>query len=399
MARVVDTETGRLVRSVTLSNGSGVLVSDPSTNRVFIIRPSLQQMDVFDARQGTLLSTTVWPLQRGSTLLNMNTVSMALTSPRTGRVYLVMANTRGVSLLDQAVVMLDGRDGRLIRVLPISHGPDITVKGINGGAATNYSPSLSLALDSQSCRLYVFDTTGWMTVVDSTSGDVLWSRRLDTIIMGGVLDGRTNRIFAFNARKNSYLSRGRVVRRQTRLIDDIVMLNAVTGVVMRRIPGGITRSDARDIALDDNTGRVFVANQLSDSVSVLDATTGHLLHTVILRAIPRQVALDSRRSRVLVIIDVSRSSDSTIVVMDARDGTVLRTIPLGQPASLLAVDTLTGHLLMEASSIRSDPADTWDWLPSALRARIPGIPSPTATLGPSRYVMHATLLTVDPAGS
>jgi len=350
-------------------------------------------------------------------------------------------------------MMLDGRSGRPLRVLSFPPGPALSLPGSNGTTPTNYSSTLSLALDARLGRLDIFDARGRITVVDTVSGRVVRSRRLRTAIAGAIMDGRTGRIFGLDASKDPWVVGGRLTRYGYRVASSVVMIDAVTGTVLRRLPGrvglvlqrhlvqndllifrlaathpqrsagsaslikgagqpkngsvavvlGLGWGGAWGAALDERTGRLFVANRAGNSVGVVDAASGRVLRAVALGATPVQVASDPARRRVLVITSPGgnffRVPDTALVVLDARDGAVLRTIPLGQSAYLLAVDSVTGHLVMSASSIQPAPTDSWSWLPSAVRSRIPAIPPPPPTLGPSQQVLHSTVLIVDPSGS
>ncbi len=406
--RVIDTATGRLLWRVTLnaSVGAGQYVTDLATGRVFAIDPNGQQITVLDARQGAILASPSWPTDSAGVPLSGNFVRAALIDPRSGHVFVSIDNSNSTSpgqpAPRQPVVMLDGRSGRVLRVLSFPPGPASTSTAPYGATLTSYASTLSLALDSRPGRLDIFDAIGRVTVVDTASGRVVWSRRLRTAIMGAVMDDRSGRIVGFDASRNPQLSGRRVWRGSYAVAGSVVTIDAATGTVLRRVPGGIAWGSDKGLALDEVTGRVFVANWLSNSVGVVDASTGRLLRTVALGAPPLEIAADPSRRRVLVITNAGRafgSSGSTIVVLDARDGAVLRTIPLGQPAYLLAVDGLTGHLVLEASSIQSGPTDQWSWLPSAVRSRIPAIPPPPPTLGPSQQVQHSTVLIVDPSGA
>ena len=206
------------------------------------------------------------------------------------------------------------------------------------------------------------------------------------------MDARTGRIFGFDASKNPEVVGGRGTPDGYRLSGSVVTIDAATGTLMRRVRGGIGWGYEGELALDTATRRLFVANGLSNTVGVVDAASGGLVRTVAVGAYPLRIALDVPRRRVLVLTNAGRAfgagaTDSTLVVLDARDGAVLRTIPLGQPATLLAVDSVSGHLVMGVSSIQVGPTDPWSWVPSAVRSRIPAIPPPP-TVGPSQHVLH-----------
>jgi len=422
--RVIDTATGRLLWSVTLnaSAGPGQYVTDLATGRVFAIDPNGQQITVLDARQGTILASPSWPTDSTGAPLSGGFVRAALTDSRSGHVFASIDDSNSTSpgqpAPRQFVVMLDGRSGRVLRVLSFPAGPATKSTSPYGATSTTYASTLSLTLDPRPGRLDIFDARGRITVVDTASGRVMWSRRLGAAITGAIMDGRTGRIFGLDASKDPWVVGGRLTRYGYRFASGAVMIDAATGAVLRRLSGGVGVGwggalGAWGAALDERTDRLFVANRAGNSFSVVDAASGQVLRTVALGALPLQVASDPARRRVLVLTSPGgrgfftspggrgffSAPDTTLVVLDARDGAVLRTIPLGQPAYLLAVDGLTGHLVMGASSIQPVPTDSWSWLPSAVRSRIPAIPPLPPTLGPSQQVQHSTVLIVDPSGS
>src|SRR5256714_5008688 len=93
------------------------------------------------------------------------------------------------------------------------------------------------------------------------------------------------------------------------------------GTVVRRVPVG---ADPRAIAVDEQEGRVFVANDDDASVSVLDARSGVPLRTTRVGPGPRALAVDAPSHRVFVV----SAGDGAVSVLDARSGVLLRTIHL-----------------------------------------------------------------------
>jgi len=93
------------------------------------------------------------------------------------------------------------------------------------------------------------------------------------------------------------------------------------GTVVRRVAVG---DDPRAIAVDEQDGRVFVANDDDASVSVLDARSGVPLRTTRVGPGPRALAVDAPSHRVFVV----SAGDGAVSVLDARSGVLLRTIHL-----------------------------------------------------------------------
>jgi DNA-binding beta-propeller fold protein YncE len=93
------------------------------------------------------------------------------------------------------------------------------------------------------------------------------------------------------------------------------------GTVVRRVRVG---DDPRAIAVDEQDGRVFVANDDDASVSVLDARRGVPLRTTRVGPGPRALTMDAPSHRVFVV----SAGDSTVSVLDAGSGVLLRTMHL-----------------------------------------------------------------------
>lgn len=107
------------------------------------------------------------------------------------------------------------------------------------------------------------------------------------------------------------------------------------------------------VAVDAAGTQVFVANggaggtRHSGSVSVLDAQTGLLLHTIATGRHPIAVAIDTQRARAFV----SNYGDGAVSVLDTRTDAVLRTTRVGgAPASIAVVEPL-GRVFVTNNSV------------------------------------------------
>lgn len=136
------------------------------------------------------------------------------------------------------------------------------------------------------------------------------------------------------------------------------------------------------LALDDRTGRVFVAEGDRNQVGVLDLHTGALLHSVHVGANPVALAADTRRG----LVFVANQDDDSASVLDARNGQVLRTVPLhlsaykGQSLAItgLAIDQVHGRLFVTGGTGRVSMLDT---LSGGVVRTASGLPSSSTTLG------------------
>jgi YVTN family beta-propeller protein len=91
------------------------------------------------------------------------------------------------------------------------------------------------------------------------------------------------------------------------------------------------------VAVDDPTGRAFVANYLDTTVDVLDLNSGRVLLGQTVGSNggthPEAVVVDARDNRVFVATD-----DGLMSMLDASSGALLRARPVGGSVQTLAVD-------------------------------------------------------------
>lgn len=381
----IDTRTGRLAAALSVSNGVSLMVVDQYTHRLLAIDPQLNnQVQVFDTRGERLLASRPYT---GDSI-----IGTALVDARTGRIFVATSASVGypTRYLTRHVLMLDGYSGKILRTYTFPRA-QITLRRVGGGTITSAPPPFTMALDDTAGRLYTFDAARRMSVLDTVSGRVLFTRRLSVVLMGARIDGRAGRIVA-DAIPWPFIPRP-LPRRGT-----VVVLDAHSGAILRRLPGGSPYDDLGSIGIDPGTNRVFAANWLGRSVDMLDGASGRLLRSVPLGGVPYQVVVDARRHRAAVNLGASAmSSLQRIAILDTRTGALLHTISIPQNGGPLALDPGTGHLIVTTNALLSGPTDGWSWMPGWLRDRLPGIPTPPAALGPGQRILHNMVVTLDPS--
>src|SRR5579875_2530919 len=119
---------------------------------------------------------------------------------------------------------------------------------------------------------------------------------------------------------------------------------------------------------------------------MLDARTGALLGKLSVEW-PDGLAIDPRSGDLLILHAGPKRADGSYVgvghvdVRDGRTGHLMRTIGVGVAPVALAVDRQTGQALVVNAGGMVRVADSWGWLPLAVRQRLPLLPpSP----GPTR---------------
>ena len=178
-------------------------------------------------------------------------------------------------------------DGSTVYTLSPS---DATISAIdvgsdNGGdgTVTNYPLALApgavpedLVVDGSDLIGYVTDSTGTMTAIDLTTGDVEWTQSVGAVAGTEVLSNDTRELFIENQAKPG--GAVRVARVNTSGPSDVVQWKV----------GGSTFGP---IAISADDSQVFAAKPTGGAVDILDATTGKSDATVHLSGSQQPTAL------------------------------------------------------------------------------------------------------------
>jgi len=384
---VLDTTTGALVRAVPLGPAPFGVVVDTRTARVFVADLLDGTIRLFDARTGAA---------RGAVSLSPLAANAIALDSHTDRVFVA-------STLSNAVVTLDARSGRLLR----------TVRGAGD----------VLTVDARTGRVFAFianngGATNPVAVLDARSGALLRTVALSqppqqviplpgagqvavagyTAIM--LLDGRTGRV-----RRTLPLPFGPQIVGETsgRILltsgQYLALLDERTGRLVRTLTLGLY---AAPPLLDPQHGHIIAASGSlgAGHLWVLDARSGVTIQTTMAAPNPVDMALAAHDQRVLI---ASRGATDqrgipigpgSLMVLDARDGRLVRTIALNPRPAALLIDAATGHVFVILGGDAAPPSDTWGWIPSALRRRIPFVPPPPSSsfyINPSSVRMLTAL--------
>jgi YVTN family beta-propeller protein len=175
---------------------------------------------------------------------------------------------------------------------------------------------------------------------------------------------------------------------------DVSTLDISTGAVLGTTPVGRA---PQVLAVDTRTGHVFVVNTGDGTVSVLDARSGALLRTVAIGPNPRAMAIDERTGRVFVALAGPTSpgsvfmSASSVRVLDARSGSILRTVTIGPDPRAVAVDEAIGRAFVVSGGGRVRAADAWGGVLLWLRRWLPFLPP----LGPRTHWVPSGVTVLD----
>lgn len=214
--------------------------------------------------------------------------------------------------VDGTVSVLDARNGRVIRTVPVGTAP------------------VAIAVDARTGRAFVVNSNVFPTgtisgpssvsVLDTHTGALVRTVAVGQRAYTLAIDERANRVFVVNGDS-----------------DSVNVLDARTGQALHTIPVGL---GPRSIAADAGAGRIFVANYGSSTVSMLDAASGQVIRTVPVgtpNQSPNSLLVDAHSNRVFVGTG-GDSGAGPVIVVDARTGTV-RAAAQGTAEIPLVVDT------------------------------------------------------------
>jgi DNA-binding beta-propeller fold protein YncE len=284
VVRMFDVDSGAVLRTTSVRASPAAVTMDEPTSQAFIrLYHDPGSPPIFAA---VLDTRTGAPLQviTGATA----TVPLAVTADATGRVFALATTT---------VRVLNPRTGATLHIFPLRTG---------GFPAT-------LVADARSHRVIVFSTC-CVDVYSAETGHLLHRVALPSAVDEAAMDEQTGRVFA--------ISRG-----------------------------------SQD-AFGNYTG--------NGAVRILAAATGRVLRTTEVGRNPSAVAIDTRTGRVFI----ANRDSNTLSILDARSGTLIRTVRLPYQPIALAIDQQAGHLLLLTGS-GGQPAATGGWVPAWLRSHLP----------------------------
>jgi len=404
-----------VLASTRVGNGAMAVALDARVGHVFVADQDSHDIAMLDATSGQLIRTI--------SLGNDPTALASLNLPFAPSLLAVDARHDTLyvaSPASPAVIVLDALTGRVRQVI---HAPGLPVSiavapalgrvlGVGeafsdrtrpvifrsmatvyatGGALIHravFDPQGTIGGSYQDGGVAVDERTG-LTFIGTLSAngmsnavhvlDVRTGALLRTVTVGSrihpptaaAVDERTGRVFVAMGTANS-----------------VGVLDARSGAVLRSIPVG---PSPMALAVDARLGHVFVVNYGpadasrsplgNGNVSMLDATSGRVLGTVAVGEAPRAVAVDQRDGRVFVLNGGHSDGAERVIdpgsvsVLDARTGRVVRTVRVGDLPVAVAVDEQRGRAFV-ATYGHVVEADRWAWLPGWLRGRLPCVPPP-----------------------
>ncbi len=291
--------------------------------------------------------------------------------------------------------LIVGRDPDAIAVDPVAHRAlvanygdgtvsvlDTARPAVLGATTVAASPGVYgfvVALSARMGHAFVIDGGYAVNMLDLRTGRLLKVIPFQAAPEFMAVDERTGRLFV--SETNNFTGR------------TVAVFDARTGAFLRRTTVG---KGASALAVDERAGHVFVVNVDANSVSMLNARDGSPLRTIavgtgpsILKRtrgmLPTTVVVDARTSRAFV------ANLGSVSVLDTRSGTVVATTPVGAIPSDEAVDTRTNRVFV--TNWREGTVSVLDARSGRLVATVPVGHGPWAVAVASRvghvYVANA----------
>lgn len=371
---VLDTRTGKTIRTVPAGTAPQAIAVSRRTGHVFVLNSYMHNggngtVIVLDARSGRSLHTV-----RVGNLSE----DIVLDDGRERAFVLNENNLPGQTHADVSV--LDMTSGRVVGSINV--GPNLDLMPQTG----------TLAIDARHGRGFAATGGGprgpLLVVFDTRKDIVLRKMGMGTVVGSVVADERTGHVFVFGG-------------------NSIQMLDSATGRTLRTIPGPYLNYGGA--LIDEQTGRLFVAllhwsakgyPTSTGSVLVIDARSGAVLRQV-QTAWPNGMAVNTRTGHVLVTSAAKTDSSGHIVgegqitVLNGRTGVLVKRISMGAMLGAIAVDPHAGRVLVVDAGGSTRIPDLWGWMPDAVRRKIPFLPPPgqqTRPVPPRVLVLDATRL-------
>jgi len=269
-------------------------------------------------------------------------------SPSTGRIYVAVAGQR-----DQpgaSVVVLDGDTLDVVQTIDATSAAPFGL-GINDETQTLYSSNTRdgsvSAIDLSTGRIVATMRTD--EDPDAHLREVIADEATNTVYVSSygeagriwVIDGRTNTVSRVLQNVGDGTAGLVLDRAANRLwttnmaAGEVAAIDLTSHEVVERFPAGGERPS--NLALDAETGRLFVANQ-GGSVTVLDSTSGELLATVE----TGEGALDVEFHPEANLVYAANRVASTVTVFDGTSYEIISQLETGGSPNTLAIDAASG---------------------------------------------------------
>lgn len=231
---------------------------------------------------------------------------------------------------DNTVSIISTATGRPIVTIPVAIGPIALATDAHARQVFVLSSGLQTQIQGQYVSHAMTSKSAMVSALGSDTGRVLWATPVGTTPTNIIVDPQRDRVFVNDfgfPTPNHTFSRG-----------GINVLDATTGRLLHRVVVGFP--DPFHIAVDTATDHVFVEGS---ALSLLDEATLRPLQVTGLAASPGVLLVDGRAHR-LCVLD---PSNARVTIIDTRNGNLVSTtVSLGTHPTAATVDRRNGHVFV-----------------------------------------------------
>jgi len=386
---VVDSATGALVGTSVLPDHPGKLTLDARHHRIFMLDFNLTAyfLTILDARTGKIVKHTplapaastpwlyvderhgrVWlagpVIGNGDNLLVFDSATDHLVFTRhvPGTPLLMAVSGSSAMILGSRVggvnttTLLDARTGHLLHRGAVSLPPG-SLKVVDD-ATTGHA----LVIDSDAPGI-----PGSVYLFDLQHGAILRSLVLGSVPIGAAVDDQTGHALVVTASPSTNST--------------ATTSNGVTAMAFPTGPGRAHLLNMR--------GRLIHSVNIGVAPQVIIVAESQGLFFVANAGSRDQSAPIGIGSK-MVMMKAPVTAPGSVTELDAKAGTVVRTVTIGWSPQAIVVDQRTRHaFVLDAGSVTPIPVpDPWDWIPRGLRHWLPFLSTPSGTqVVPARLFM------------
>jgi YVTN family beta-propeller protein len=308
----------RVVATISVGRGPHGVAVDEETDRVYVANLSGGTLSVIDGSTNEVIATIA--AEKGPRDVAVNRRTNRVYVPGIAARSMAPARWLGFRLLRPvfAVSVLDSRTQDTLAQVPVGINPWI------------------IEVSERANRIYVANYASYnVSVIDGESHDVI-----DTIEMGSfrtpggiAVDEVANRVYIANTLHLGPLDLGG---------GRLVIVDGDT----HRVVDTLRVGRRAQVAVNQQTHRVYVASRQRDTVDVIDGDTHARLATVDVGPDPYGLAVNEGANRIYVANHGGRS----VSVIDGDSHDVLREVEVGRSPTFVAVNEATGRVYVTNSA-------------------------------------------------
>ncbi|HEV2518994.1 MAG TPA: hypothetical protein VGX00_00020 [Thermoplasmata archaeon] len=336
---IVDAATGKVSGSIQVGVAPAGIFYDPVNGQLYVMDSGASQISVVDGSRDVVVATVNVGIHPYYMTMDSATNRLFVTNSASSNLTVINGSSDRVLAsfsvgTNPAGVVFDPVNGDLFVVdsgtgIPPGLGDVSVLNAISGKTITTIPIGVcpwGAALDEADREVYVADTSC------STSGEVrsisTTNFSVQTVGYAGqypivpLFDGSTGRVYVANE-----------------FSDNVSILNGSSGLTIGSIGSGMLPAA---VAIDPSDGYAFVSEMGGNRVEVIDASTRDFVAAIGPFAAPTGLAFNPS----LALLYVADSFSSRLSIVDAQSLRILGSIPVGLSPQGVAYDSANGEIFV-----------------------------------------------------